>query len=89
MLWGDARAMWNGSTMPDSRVAHFWDGDRVAGEWFAKEVDGYEGIAWDAYYLYGPDATWEFVPSPLTASGGTIYSERQTLKMKVETLLEK
>jgi hypothetical protein len=75
--------------MPDARVIHYWDGDRKVGEWFAENVDGYEGIAWDTYYLYGPDADWEPIPSPLVASGGTIYSERDTLEMQVRTLLEK
>ena len=80
---------WNGNTMPDPRVTHFWDGDAEIGQWFAKQVDGYEGIAWDVYYLYGPDATWETDPSPLVGSGSTIYSERQTLKMQMSTLLGK
>jgi hypothetical protein len=75
--------------MTDARVIHYWDGDRKVGEWFAENVDGYEGIAWDTYYLYGPDADWETIPSPLVASGGTIYSERDTLEMQVRTLLEK
>lgn len=88
MLGGDAREEWNGTTMPDPRVIHFWDGETVIGQWFAKQVDGYQGIAWDVYYLYGPDATWESVPSPLVGSGGTIYRERQALQMQVSTLLE-
>ena len=75
--------------MPDSRVIHFWDGDLQVGQWFAKQVDGFEGISWDTYYLYGPDATWEAVPSPLVGSGGTIYGERETLEMQVHALLEK
>ena len=89
MLWSDARVMWNGTNMPDTRVIHYWDGDHVIGQWFAKEVDGYEGIAWDAYYLYGPDATWETIPTPLIASGGTIYGERATLERQVGILLGK
>ena len=89
MLWSDSRAMWNGTTMPDARVTHFWDGEHVIGQWFAKQVDDYEGIAWDAYYLYGPDAVWESMPSPLVGSGGTIYGERATLKMHLLPLLEK
>ena len=88
MLGGDAREEWNGNTMADPRVMHFWDGETLIGQWFAKRVDGYEGISWDVYYLYGPDATWESVPSPLAASGGTIYSERQALKVQVNTLSE-
>ena len=89
MLAGDAREEWNGTTMPDARVTHFWDGELQIGAWFAKQVDGYEGVAWDIYYLYGPDVVWETIPSPLVGSGQTIYAERQMLKMQVITLLEK
>ena len=76
-------------TMPDTRVMHFWDGDRKLGQWFAREIDGYDGIAWDSYYLYGPDAIWETVPSPLVGSGSTIYSERKTLEIQIHRLLGK
>lgn len=86
MLWGDAREKWNGTTMPDTRVIHFWDGERRVGQWFAEHVDGYDGIAWDTYYLYGPDAVWETSPSPLVGSGRTIYAERETLEMQIRML---
>ena len=89
MLWSDARRLWNGTTMPDARVIHYWDGDRKVGEWFAENVDGYEGIAWDTYYLYGPDAKWNTTPSPLAGSGGTIYSERELLELQIRSLLGK
>jgi hypothetical protein len=89
MLWSDAREMWNGNTLPDSRVTNFWDGEIYVGEWFAEEVEGYRGVSWDVYYLYGPAAKWEVVPTPLVASGGTIYGERETLMMQVLALLEK
>ena len=81
--------MWNGTTMPDPRVIHFWDGEQAIGQWFAKEVDGYDGTAWDVYYLYGPDATWENVPAPLVGSGGTIIREREKLEMEVRALTGK
>jgi hypothetical protein len=87
MLWGDAREEWDGTTMPDPRVIHFWDGDTQIGQWFAKQVDGYEGVAWDVYYLYGPEATWNSIPSPLIGSGGTIYSKHKQLETQVQTLL--
>ncbi len=87
MLWSDSRTMWNGTNMPDARVMHFWDGELQVGKWFAKQVDGYEGTAWDAYYLYGPDAVWETVPSPLVGSGGTIYGEHEKLETQMRTLL--
>ena len=75
--------------MPDTRVMHFWDGERKIGEWFAEQVEGYDGIVWDAYYLYGPDATWETVPSPLVSSGSTIYGERKQLETQMRIMLEK
>ena len=89
MLGGDAREEWNGTTMPDPRVTHFWDGELQAGQWFAKQVEGYDGVSWDVYYLYGPDAVWETIPSPLLGSGRTIFSERQALQMQVSTVLGK
>ena len=89
MLWSDSREKWDGTNMPDNRVIHYWDGERVIGQWFAREIDDYEGVAWDVYYLYGPDATWETVPTPLLASGRTIYGERETLEMRMHTLLGK
>jgi hypothetical protein len=87
MLAGDAREAWSGNTIPDPRVTHFWDGEKQAGQWFAEEVEGYRGVSWDTYYLYGPDAKWETIPSPLVASGGTIYGEREALKMQLSSLL--
>ncbi len=89
MLWSDSREMWNGTNMPDARVMHYWDGEQAVGEWFAREVDGYEGIAWDVYCLYGPDAIWETVPSPLAGSGGTIYGEREKLEKQIRTRLDR
>ncbi len=75
--------------MPDPRVIHFWDGEMQVGQWFAEKVEGYRGVSWDAYYLYGPDAQWDTIPSPLVSSGGTIYAERSELKMQLSPLLEK
>jgi hypothetical protein len=89
VLAGDARAEWDGTTMPDPRVIHFWDGEAQVGKWFAEEVEGYRGVSWDVYYLYGPDARWETVPAPLMGMGGTIYAERQRLDEQVRGLLEK
>ncbi len=87
MLWTDARFQWDGTIMPDSRVLHYWDGDRAIGQWFALHVDGDEGVSWDAYYLYGSDAAWEAIPSPRVASGGSVYSERSSLQSQVRMLL--
>lgn len=89
MLVGDSSDEWDETAMPDARVQHFWDSELEVARWFAKQVDGYDGVAWDVYYLYGPDAAWETIPAPLVDSGGTIYRERQALTMQVSALLGK
>jgi len=88
MLGGDAREDWDGTVMSDPRVMHFWDGERQIGQWFAEQVEGYRGVSWDTYYLYGPNAKWETVPSPLVGSGGTIYRKREALEMQLSTLVD-
>ncbi len=45
--------------MPDPRVKHFWDGELEVARWFARQVDGFEGVSWDMYYLYGPEGRVE------------------------------
>ena len=60
---GGIRELWDSSVMPDTRVRHYWDTAGVSGQWFAREVDGYNGLAWDVYYLYGPDAEWDSIPA--------------------------
>ena len=66
----DKREAVDVSTIPS--VRHYWDDDWATGRWLA-ERDlgglGYQGAVYDAYYLFGPDATWDDVPRPLEASG--------------------
>lgn len=87
MLPTVTRDKWDVTLMPDPRVMHFWDGQLEVARWFAKQVDGYEGVSWDMYYLYGPEAVWETIPAPLAGSGGTIYREREMLRTQVSGLL--
>lgn len=84
-----SRDMWDAANMPDARVTQFWDGRHVIGRWFAGQVDGYEGVSWGFYYLYGPDAVWETSPWPLVGSGGIVFRDREKLKTQVRTLLGK
>ena len=88
MLWSDARFQWDGTVMPDPRVVHLWDGDRIIGMWFAEHIEGFDGVAWDAYYLYGPDQTWDTTAPRPMGSGSTVYSARDLLRSQVVSLLE-
>ena len=59
--------------MPDTRVMQFWDDGKLAGKIFAdQEGFMFGSIAYDIYYLYGPEAHWDFKPSLLVSSGYTI-----------------
>ncbi len=89
MLPSISRDKWDATLLPDSRVKHFWDAELEAARWFAKQVDGYEGVSWDMYYLYGPEAVWKTVPAPLVDSGGAIYRERDRLRTQLSALLGK
>jgi hypothetical protein len=56
---------------------HFWDAGRVVGRYYDERVTrlgepGDERIEWDAYFLYGPDATWEEGPPEQISWGRTI-----------------
>lgn len=72
VLVGDSRALVDRRVLNDPRVTNFYDPKRLVGPWFADHSNGSGGIAWDAYFLYSPDATWASEPGPLLSSGGTV-----------------
>jgi hypothetical protein len=76
--------------MPDARVQHFWDQPKATGRWFKANVPSdYKGkIMWDAYYLYGPDVTWERTPGAPLAWGRTILETRKALLEQIAALDE-
>ena len=45
-------------------------------------------LAWDIFFLYGPDARWEEVPLPVVSSGSTIIARKDRLKEFIAQLLE-
>jgi hypothetical protein len=87
MLGGDARSKWDMELLPDERVRHFGDEDRLVGSWFAEEVEGFEGVVWDAYYLYDAEARWDESPPVAISSGATGIAEREQLKTALLPLL--
>ena len=74
--------------LPDPRVLHFWDANRFAGPWFAKNVQGADGYMWDTYLLYGPNATWDQAPMPLLGSGATIIDTGPQLLDQLASLIK-
>jgi hypothetical protein len=73
--------------LSDARVTQFWDGSALTSTWFARNVEHSLGPAWDAYYLYGPDATWTNLPGPLVSSGSSIIGQSSALKNAITPLL--
>jgi hypothetical protein len=91
MLAGEKRSDWDGGPLVEPRVEHYWDEDRVLGRWLADHETGDLGrrgdVVWDAYFLYGPDASWdEELPEPL-AAGAPIIAETGDLDEAAETVL--
>ncbi len=53
--------------LPDPRARFYWDADQDLGLVYGRTVDLPRGrdLAWDIYFVFGPDAVWEeTVPVP-------------------------
>jgi hypothetical protein len=79
VLPGDASATVDKRLLTDKRVTNFWDPHRTVSNWFSHHVTDQPGITWDAYFLYGPDATWDSMPAPLVSSGSPVIGRRDSL----------
>lgn len=88
MLAGDRRSAWDPDLMPDPRVQHYWDENRVVGRYFTDKGASFGGIAWDIYFLYGPGASWTDLPEPLISSGFTVIGSKDRLLNDIARLLD-
>lgn len=80
MLVMDHRSRWDDGLLTDDRVIHFWDEPREVGRWYAEQgIYPFGTVAWDIFFLYGPEAGWDEVPAPLLSSGFTIIAQRSKL----------
>jgi hypothetical protein len=86
MLPGDGRDLVDTRTLSDGRVVNYWDAQQLAGRWFSERVRRQPGIAWDRYFLYGPEARWDVVPQPLFSSGGTVIGHSRDLQQSLLAL---
>ncbi len=91
MLAGDSRSAWDSNVLNDPRVVEFWDGNRIAGKWFADKQLGGLGapgdIVWDAYYAFPSRSTWKGEPSGLLAAGSDIIDNVSGLENNLVPLL--
>jgi hypothetical protein len=86
MMPGDSRVLVDRKVLNDHRVANYYDPNRVVGSWFAEHT-GDGGIVWDAYFLYGADASWTDEPGPLVSSGQTVIGSSEGLAAAFGKLL--
>jgi hypothetical protein len=87
MMAGDSRRITDLRLLSDPRVINYWDSARTSGRWFANNVDGYDGIAWDEYFLYGRDARWSTKPEPLLSNGSSVIGSSGQLQAAITPLL--
>lgn len=85
MLPADSRGLVDRKVLNDHRVANYYDPSRLVGPWFAEHTGG-DGIVWDAYFLYGADASWTDEPRPLVSSGGTVIGSSDDLAVAFRKL---
>ena len=66
MVPGDSSGPAEGSAskLKEAGIASFWDGKRDLGRQFVNVVTlpGKRKVAWDIYFLFGPDAVWDDQP---------------------------
>lgn len=83
----DARALIDASIFNHPAAIVFWDGDQVAGRFFAAAEGFHSPVAWDSYYLYGPEVRWRAMPSPITASGFPVRNFTGDLRRFVREMI--
>lgn len=93
MLFSDSRQRWDPDLLTDPRVTHYWDPDQEIGRWFDQNEQsiGFDfnrgPIVWDAFLLFGPEATWKDIPDPLISFGNTVIADNDELHEATMTLL--
>jgi hypothetical protein len=89
MIWTDSRWLRRDTVLRDPRVVHFWDKKRIVGRWYQETVTHRgNGVEWDAFFLYGPEASWDAEPPEVATWGRTILGTKDRLREALRPLLE-
>lgn len=95
MLRSDAKERWREDLIQSADITHVWDQDRLVGKWFTENFKSCRSlgpIAWDAYYLFGPDAKWpeesgiHAGPEHIVC-GTPVIKEKEALAEAIEVLI--
>ena len=82
---GDFRGSVDRRLLADRRVTNFWDAEAGTDEWFAARA-GAETITWDAFYLYGAEASWSSGLGRPLAHGSPVYDRKDELHAALRRL---
>jgi len=88
MYRGAARSEWRPELLSDSRVTHFWDETLITGRFFASHRKPKSGVEWDAFFVYGPKASWDETPAPLIRFARPVKPNGKKLKDALVPLLK-
>jgi hypothetical protein len=87
--WGtDTRGEIDGAGMVDPRVTHLWDTGNVIGQPFLERSRvEFDGLDYDFFLLFGPDAVWGQTPPRSLSSGATVIGSSDRLANAAAALL--
>ena len=83
--------------VPDERATFYWDGVQDLGLAYGRAIELPRGrqLAWDIYFVYGPEVEWgETVPLPTEWNHQLGMDDRhlgdaEQIRVAIESLLEK
>ena len=85
MLPTDKFRMSRSGLIDDERATHYKDDLQISGRWFGEAYGGPGGselrVAWDMAYVFGPEATWEEQPSPISCTNAVFSCGRSAGKI--------
>ena len=88
MVQTDSRKGLATDLLTDPRVVRLWDQESRVGKWYGENLTRRDnpGVEWDAWFLYGPEATWEQAARPL-AWGRPVLATSEKLREGMKPML--
>jgi hypothetical protein len=65
--------------MVDQRATHFWDNTQLVSDDLAAASRTPGQLVWDAFYVFGPDASWGARPPRPLGSGSPVVDHMASL----------
>jgi hypothetical protein len=71
----------------DGRATHFWDNGQLVSEALGTAYGSPGRLVWDAFFVFGPDASWEAGPPRPLGSGSPVVDHLVTLRSLLDPYL--